>query len=187
MTTDENVLVDTGTGATINGETNNTNVDVTFTSTTDASLVGDANGQADVGSADGLLNGLTFSLASGFGFKTAEFNLFPLSGNQSNEATSVFITYVLNGISYQITQSVDTNGQNRFGIYGTAGETFTSGGFLASPSSTGIQDLRQLRLGGVAAISAVPDAATWMTLLIGFFGLGFVLRRRQERKALSFA
>lgn len=188
VSTDENVLVDAATGAVINGTTNNTNAGVTFASTTDTSLVGSANGQADVSSADGLLNGLSFSLASGFGFKTATFNLFPLPGNEDNEATTVFITYMLNGVAYQISQSVNANGQNFFGIYGTAGEVFTSGGFLASPSTTGIQDLRQLRLGGVAAISAVPDAATWLTMLIGFFGLGFVLRRRRAGKqVLSFA
>ena len=188
VATDENVLVDTGTGATITGETNTTNVAVTFTSPTDSSLVGSANGQADVSSADGLLNGLTFSLASGFGFEAATFNLFPLPGNADNEATTVFLTYMLDGVAYEVSQSINTNGQNFFGIYGTAGEVFTSGGFLASPSSTGIQDLRQLRLGGVAAISAVPDVATWLTMLIGFFGLGFVLRRRQQiGSVLSFA
>ena len=34
VATDENVLVDAGTGATITGQTNNTNVGVTFTSST---------------------------------------------------------------------------------------------------------------------------------------------------------
>ena len=95
----------------------------------------------------------------------------------------VFLTYMLaDGTMAQVSRSINTNGQNFLGIYGTEGETFTSAGFLANPSSTGIQDLRQLRLGGVAAISAVPEPATWLTLLLGFFGLGGAMRRKGWRR-----
>lgn len=183
VATDENVLVTAATGAAVGspifGQTNTSNVVVTFTSPTDQ-IVGNANGQADVSSTDGLLNSLFFSLASGFGFATANFNLFPLPGNQPSEATSVVITYFTPGMGMQ-TQSIATNGQNFIGISGNAGEIFTSVGFTGNPATTGIQDMRQLRLGGVTQITAVPEPTTWALLILGFGAIGGALRRRTAR------
>ena len=120
---DGNVLVNAGTGSTVTGSVNGVNL--TFSSTTDASLIGGANGQARIESADGLLNALTFTIQSGYGFESAIFNLSPVPGNAMNEATSVFLTYLLSdGTTASITRSVATNGNNFFGIYGDAGEVF---------------------------------------------------------------
>jgi hypothetical protein len=181
--TSENVLVTSGTGATISGSTQDSNLGVLFSSTTDASLIGGANGQADVSSADGLLNSLTFALTGGATFTSAIFNLFPLPGNVANEATSVIINYTSpNGTAGS--QSINTNGQNFIGVYTTAGERLTSVTFVADPITTGIQDLRQLRLGGAAAATpAVPEPATWAMMLFGFGGLGYAMRRRTQTSA----
>lgn len=188
VVTDENVLVEGATGVpVVNGVTNTTNVGVIFTSDTDALLNGSANGQADVSATDGLLNSLTFALTGGATFATAEFNLFPLPGNALNEAFQVIITYFTPGMGSQ-TVAINTNGQNFIGITGTDGEMFTSVTFLANPDTTGIQDLRQLRLGGIAS-TAVPEPATWMMMLLGFGAIGFALRRRprQARGLLQVA
>lgn len=189
VTTDGNVLVNAGTGSTITGNVNG--VGVTFTSPTDPNLVGGANGQARVGSADGLLNALTFTIENGFGFQTAIFNLSPLPGNAANEATSVFLTYLLSdGTTASITQSVATNGNNWFGIYGDAGEVFTSAGFVSNPTTNGISDMRQIRLGGVSQLAAaVPEPATWAMMLLGFGLVGGAMRsRRKDPKVrVSFA
>jgi hypothetical protein len=179
--TDENVLVTAATNVTVvNGTTNNTGVAGTFTSSTDT-LNGNANGQADVSANDGLLSQLTYTIDSGWYFTSAVFNLFPLPGNQNNEATSVFIQYWDPILGMQ-TETVSTNGQNDFGIYGNAGEQFIAIGFAADPSSTGIQDMRQLRLGGVAQVGQVPEPSTWALMLLGFGATGIAIRRSRRRK-----
>lgn len=178
----DNVLVNSGTeepGKPVTGSVND--VGITFTSSTDT-LVGDANGQASVGSTDSLLNALTFTIESGYGFETAVFNLSPVPGNVLNEATSVFLTYLMSdGTTGSITKSVNTNGNNFFGIYGDAGEIFTSAGFLANPSTTGISEMKQLRLGGVGELAAaVPEPATWALMLLGFGFVGGAMRSRRK-------
>ena len=161
-----------------------------FTSTTDGTppshgLNGNANGQADVGAFDGLLNDLRFALTGGNTFASATWNLFPLSGNQDNEATSVIITY-LDPLGHTQTISIGTNGQNFMGIFGDAGERFISVEFTANPITTGIQDLRQLRLGGVAGPNGtpLPEPGTWGMMILGFGAAGIAMRRSRRRKAL---
>lgn len=179
--TDANVLVNADTAPVITGNYNNTDIDVTFTSSTDPTLVGGANGQASVGSLDNLLNQLTFTIENGFGFTTALFNLVPVPGNAANEAISVFVNYMnSDGSMGQIQQSIGTNGENFIGITGTNGEIFTGAGFTANPSTTGIGEFRQLRLGGVAAIGAVPEPAAWVMMLLGMAGVGYSMRRKDK-------
>lgn len=181
VNTDANVLVDTGQGPTISGNYNNSDVGVTFSSSTDTTLVGNANGQASVGSLDNLLNQLTFTIENGFGFTSALFNLAPINGKAANNAVSVFINYRLaDGTMSSITQTIDDNGQNFLGITGDAGEVFTSAGFTANPSTNGISEMKQLRLGGVAAIGAVPEPAAWVMMLIGMAAVGFNMRRKDK-------
>ena len=181
VNTDANVLVNSGSGSVITGNYNNSDVDVTFTSTTDTTLVGGANGQASVGSLDNFLNQLTFTIENGFGFTAALFNLVPVPGNAANEAISVFVNYRLaDGTMASITQAIGTNGQNFIGITGTNGEVFTSAGFTGSPSNTGIGEFQQLRLGGVAAIGAVPEPAAWIMMILGMAGVGFSMRRKEK-------
>lgn len=178
--TDKNVLIATSDGAlSIAGHTNNTGAGITFTSPVGEMLTGPSNGQARVEALDGLLNGLTFTLDHGFSFRTAVFNLSPLPGNQLNEAIKVSLTYILAGGGFATGLfDVKTNGENFFGISGDAGEKFTSITFLSDPVETGIGDLRQLRLGGVAA---VPEPAAWAMLIAGFGLVGAAMRRRRDQ------
>ena len=185
----DNVLVTSATGqTTINGSINSggSTFGVLFTSPTGELLNGEANGQANVSATDGLLNGLTFALTGGATFASATFNLNPLPGNQTNEATSVIISYTLpSGVVGSF--AVNGNGQNFFGIFGTAGERFTSVTFTANPGTTGISDMCQLRLSGVAA--AVPEPGTWAMMLLGFGAAGVAIRRRKRStgRALQIA
>jgi hypothetical protein len=182
--TDSNVLVTAETGNPVHGATQG-GTGVLFTSATDT-LVGNANGQADVGAADGLLNSLKFTLTGGDTFGAATFNLFPLAGNQANETLSVILTWLLaDGTSASGTFAIGTNGQNFEGIFGTV-ERFTSIEFLANPSTTGWGDLRQLRLGDVRHAdgtptpfdSGVPEPGTWLMMIIGFIGIGIGMRSK---------
>ncbi|TCD06344.1 PEP-CTERM sorting domain-containing protein [Erythrobacteraceae bacterium CFH 75059] len=186
--TDENVLIRSVVNGVVTGTTNQSQVGVTFTSGTDV-LTANANGQASVGAADGLLNSLTFTLQQGFGFTSAVFNLSPLPGNRPNEATSVFITYFTPQLGQQ-TRTISTNGNNFIGISATNGEIFTGAGFVANPGSTGIDSFQQLRLGGVQSLTAaVPEPSTWAMMLLGMFGIGASLRssRRRTRARIAFA
>ena len=38
---------------------------------------------------------------------------------------------------------------------------------------------------GTDPVTAVPEPATWLSLILGFFGIGAVLRRRNRRRALQ--
>jgi hypothetical protein len=38
---------------------------------------------------------------------------------------------------------------------------------------------------GTDPVSAIPEPATWLSLILGFFGIGAVLRRRNGRRALQ--
>ncbi len=177
--TDSNVLVNAGTTP-LTGTYNNTDIDVLFESTSDT-LVASGNGQASVGAVDNLLNQLKFTIESGFGFTSAIFNLVPVPGNAAGEAVSVFINYVdANGMAGSIQTPVNTNGQNFFGISGTNGEVFTSAGFTSNPIGNGIGEFSQLRLGGVAAIGAVPEPAAWVMMLLGMAGVGYSMRRKDK-------
>ena len=68
-----------------------------------------------------------------------------------------------------------TNGL--FTVTGAAGEVFTSVTFASSQNSFEVDNL--------AAVSAVPEPATWAMMLIGFGAIGVSMRRR--RATLTFS
>lgn len=161
-------------------------LDIGFTSTTDV-LTAPSNGQARVESADGILNGLTFTIETGYTFASALFNLKPLTGPSSpTKSNLVVISYLAPGAGMQ-SQTINTNGQNFLRVFGDAGERFTSIGFVSSVSDAGVLDLRQLRLDGIQAISAVPEPATWTLMILGIGAVGATLRRRKSSTALRHA
>jgi hypothetical protein len=189
--TTSNVLVDKSTGFVINGHLNNDVTQLaTFTGT--EILVGDGNGQADVSAFDKLLDGwVTFAL-TGATFNLATFDLEPISGNAPGtptKATSVQISYIPTFGGSPITYTLDTNGNNFYGIYGSAGEqiqSITFGNYL--PAGSGISDIRQVRVGGVELFDptptqqgAVPEPSTWAMMLLGFGAVGAGVRRRRKQ------
>jgi len=195
--TDENVLIVKEIGPVILGITNNTHAGVLFTSPLGDNLQGDAGGQADVSAQDGLLNSLKFSLANGNTFGSATFNLFPLAGNQLNEASQVILTWLTTTGTASQAFDLSTSGQNFGGIFGTT-ERFISLEFIANPTSTGWQDMRQLRLGDVEGpgggtptpFNVVPEPATWLMMFLGFGFIGAFMRRArrvQTGKRVRFA
>jgi len=196
VVTDENVLIDAqSASSTIFGSTNLTNTSVRFTSPTPINelLIGGANGQAKVTADDGLLNGLTFTIQTGKVFETAVFNLFPLEGNDPNEAPFADISWIGPGGNVGVTTiALSGSGQNDTGIYGTAGELFTGITFRSNPLTAGIDEFKQLRLGGIGNApppnddddppTPVPEASTWAMMIIGFGMMGAVIRRKQARR-----
>jgi hypothetical protein len=164
-----NVLFNTSTvGNPVTGGLNNNPALVTFTSNESLTTT-QSNGQARISATDGMLNVLSFGLASGATFSEVEFNLNALT---DGIATISFLGAggsVLSTGSY----AISANGQNFFDALGGA---FTS---VTISSTAALSDVRQIRLGGIAAASAVPEPATWALMLMGFGAVGFSMRRRR--------
>ena len=171
----ENVLADTSmTGTTVMGTTNQTNTLVSISSN-EALTSTTSNGQARFIAADGsALDVGNIFLTSGGTFTSAEFNLF----NASADTGSVAIT--VNGVTQNFAVG---NGQNFFGFSATGGDTISSISF--NTNGSGVQDLRQVRVGGIAA--AVPEPGTWALMLFGFGAVGVSMRRRRTTHIQQFA
>ena len=178
VSTDTNVLVNSSNTPALFQTGSAGAANVKFTS--NENLLAPSNGQARIEAQDGILNSLTFELLGGYSFETAVFNLF----NASQAATQVTITYFDPTLAAFADQTFDlaNNGQNFMGISGSAGETFTKISF--NFTNGGVADLRQLRLGDIAA-PAVPEPATWAMMLIGFGVIGSAMRRRKVSLAFS--
>lgn len=140
--------------------------EVDFTSTN--GLLETNTGAATIFTASGdPLTQLTFSLVTG-SFSAAEFNL--LSGTA--KVLSVTLTDNL-GESTTI-DLTNASGSNIFDIIADPGQSYVSASFTSSGG--GFADFKQLRL--VLAPGAVPEAATWAMMLLGFGGIGIAMRRR---------
>lgn len=187
---DTNVNITANSQPVVGVTNSNPAITVNFTST--EALVAPSTGLSRVEAADGLLSNITFSLAGSRTFDSAVFNLFPLAGNAANQALLATITWALPGGgtgSQQI--SINPNGQNDTGIFGTEGERFLSVTFQADPATAGINDLRQLRLGTIRNSDGtpnpqgfLPEPTTWAMMLVGFGLIGATMRRRREHQAV---
>ena len=189
--TDANVLLTTATNVNlVQGTFNGGGQTAAGVFDSSENLDADANGQAVISATDGsVLNDLTFSLTNGSTFGVATFNLSAAGTALANEATSVSISFIdAAGVSAAQTFAINTNGSNFFGISGTAGERFTGFTFAGNPTTTGIADFRQLRLGNVqSAVAAVPEPGTWAMMLLGFGAIGASMRRRKGYKLAQVA
>ncbi|MFL1462179.1 hypothetical protein ACI6QG_08255 [Roseococcus sp. DSY-14] len=163
--TDENVLLNSGeTGNTVFGETNQTSTVVRFDSTQTITLP--ANGQARVEADMGDLTNVAISVP-GFSFTSIIFN--PRSGDGDLDVT-VSASDGVFGFSYPL-----GNGQNFLTITAINGETIFS---VALSADDGFADLRQVRIGGLAAIVDVPVPMSLALFGMGLAGLGLAVRRR---------
>lgn len=180
----ENVLFtnNPANGSTITGVTNQTSTSVSFRA--GETLVGNG-GQARVEALDGLVSStapalgglpasqLTFDLTDpALAFTSAEFRIF-VSGGTATTATLTFLDTA--GATFSNTFDILPNGFfNAQAIDGQAIDKFsvtTNGTF---------QDVRQTRIGGVFTIPVgiVPEPASWALMIMGFGGVGALLRRR---------
>jgi hypothetical protein len=168
----ENVLTNTSmTALTVMGNTNQTNTSVSVQSTNGETLTTTAsNGQARFEATDGSLDMARIFLTGGGTFTSAEFNLFNALGSTSS------VSIIVNGVAQSFALG---NGQNFFGIQATGADRISTIAF--DTNGTGVADLRQLRVGGVSTIAAVPEPGTWAMMLLGFGGIGVAMRRSRRR------
>lgn len=152
---------------TVTGNVGNGGPLVTFAST-DGNLSTNT-GAATIFTASGaLLDNLTFTILSGF--TAAEFNL-------ENGSPTSFLVSLTDSAGDMFSQTLSSlNGSNIFDIVAPAGTTYTSATFTST--NGGFKDFKQLRV--TPGAGAVPEAATWAMMLLGFAGMGMVVRRTRR-------
>ncbi|TAJ72925.1 MAG: PEP-CTERM sorting domain-containing protein [Phenylobacterium sp.] len=151
-------------------------------------LVGPDDAQVTVNGAEALVvqgqtieavadtfNFLLFTLAdAGLAFTSAQFNL-----NAAAAGTTTIRAFDQFGNDFGGTFSVGVNGANFFHVSATAGQRIQS---IVVMSSADLEDVSQIRLGGISAL--VPEPASWGMMILGFGAAGAVIRQRRRSATL---
>jgi hypothetical protein len=172
---EENVLLNNGTtGMLVTGITNQTGFVVNFTSTQVLSepSSGQARIEATNNSSQVALANVSFSLANGGTFDDAIFNMF--IGGTIGNPSNVTITAVANDGTFQFTTALG-NGSNFLTVFANSGEVINS---ISIDASSGFTDLRQVRISGATAPTAVPDTGSTLALLSSGLSALALLRRK---------
>lgn len=131
-----------------------------------------------VGAAD---DGLTFINVStpGATFTDAEFRINVPGGGGPPEEWSITLTgYDGDGAAFTESFGPTTN-DHFFNFVASNNQVISSVEFRTSSEVA----LGQVRLGGIAAV--VPEPATWAMMILGFGGVGAMMRRRRGRLGLA--
>ena len=165
---EENVLLNSGaSGTTVFGLTNQTQLQVAFSSTTDI-LVEPSSGQARVEAQDALLNNITISIPDG---SFHDIILNPFFGSGTATVTVTTTNNEVFNFAYTL-----SNGQNFLTIVADPGTRIFS---VTINAPGGFTDLRQPRISGAAA--NVPEPTTMLLFGLGLLGTATRLRKRKLR------
>src|ERR1051325_41585 len=164
---EENILLNSGaTGVTVFGLTNQTQLQVAFSSTTDT-LVEPSSGQARVEALDGLVNNITISIPNG---TFQDIILNPFFGSGTADVTVVTANNETFTFSYSL-----SNGQNFLTIVADPGTRIFS---VTVSAPGGFTDLRQPRISGAAVNeTAVPEPASMLLFGSGLLGIATAFRK----------
>jgi hypothetical protein len=124
----------------------------------------------------GTLNFLLFTLTDpSQAFTLAEFNL-----NAAANGFSQVLAYDQFGNEFGGSFAVNAAGNNFFNVTATAGQIIQS---IVIVSTAALDDVRQIRLGGV--VTVVPEPTSWAMMILGLGGVGGVLRKRRSLDAVA--
>jgi len=157
-------------------------------------------GVAWAGAADGTLTFLDIGIESGFTFTDLGFNL-----NEVNAAGNPSWVVSIAGIEDNGAQTLNTftlNQNTMFWVHAFNGQKMTNvtiqlldgvnpadenGVPFTQPNgqvvNLALDGVGQIKIGGIAAV--VPEPMTWALMIVGFAGMGSMLRRRRAQGALA--
>lgn len=183
----------TQTGTTVYGDLL-TAADFFFTSS--QGLATNGSGVAQINT-DGVppdtgFNSIDFGTVSGADFSAITFSLMPL--NVKGPVLPVYVDFYvgLNGAFTLVQDNYSLGtGENKFSLIGNSGSVFDTVrlSMYADTSNTtteGIDSLRQVSVGDLS-LGGIPEPATWGMMIMGFGGIGAMVRRRRSHPALAAA
>ena len=186
----DNVLFNNGSlvhsGLLVQGDFNGSGAGfiVDFTSASGSGNLGVSGGQAVLvgGSGNNPFTNTTVQLENGATFTKLILNIDVTNGLQPPTQVQFTVNYTLSGGQvFSQVFSVDTNGQNFFGIEAFQGAVINSVTVQALGNTT-FQDINHWRLGGFAPANTVPEPASLFLLGSGLVGTAGALRRRLKNR-----
>lgn len=156
---------------------------VDFTSASGSGNLGVSGGQAVLvgGAGNSPFTNVTVQLENGATFQKLILNIDVTNG-LSNTAVQFTVNYTLaGGQTFSEVFSVDSNGQNFFGIQAGDGAVINSVTVQALNGTT-FADINQWRLGGFAPAGEVPEPASLLLLGTGLLGTAGAARRRLKNR-----
>lgn len=189
----DNVLFNNGSlvhsGTLVQGDFNGAGAGhiVDFTSASGNGNLGVSGGQAVLvgGSGNTPFTNVTVQLENNATFKKLILNIDVTNGLPAPTTVQFTVNYTLaGGQVFNQVFSVDTNGQNFFGIEAFEGAVINSVTIQAMGNTTFAQ-INQWRLGGFSDPSSVPEPASLFLLGSGLVGSAGALRRRFKNRQNS--
>jgi hypothetical protein len=185
----DNVLFNNGAlvhaGTLVQGDFNGSGAGliVDFTSASGNGNLGVSGGQAVLvgGTGNTPFTNTTVQLENGATFQKLILNIDVTNGLQPPTTVQFTVNYTLaGGQVFNQVFSVDTNGQNFFGIEAFEGAVINSVTVQAMGNTTFAQ-INQWRLGGFSTPNSVPEPASMFLLGTGLAGAAGAVRRRLKK------
>ena len=182
----DNVLFNNGSlihsGTLVQGDFNGAGAGfiVDFVSASGSGNLGVSGGQAVVvgGAGNTPFSNVTVQLENGATFTKLILNIDVTAGLPPPTQVQFTVNYTLvGGQVFNQVFSVDTNGQNFFGIQAAEGAVINSV-TVQGVNGTTFQDINQWRVGGFA--NSVPEPTTMLLLGSGLVGIAAKLRKRRQ-------